>query len=158
MNTTIILVCIVIIALGLPMVFDMSSWMEGFSVYPLDGSIDNNAFPAAQTEVLLQDTYPTIGKNELSNKDANEIWTEYPVYPLGSYAQTTNNIRYPDNPDNGTCMPASMCGALYRNKRIGDNSVQPLPPVPVNAGTRIGYFVADNQDQLIASLPYTMVG
>lgn len=157
MNTIIILICIIIAAVGLPMLFNLSSWIEGFSSQHLDAPIGGD-FPAAQTEGLVQDIYPAIGKNELTNNNASDIWTEYPIQLLGSYAQTTNNVRYPDNPDNGTCMPASMCGAFYRNKQIGDNSVKPLPPVPDDVGTRVGYFVTNEQDQLIDSLPYTMVG
>jgi hypothetical protein len=113
--------------------------LENFSNYNLKLDIGN--FPEAQTTVLVQDTYPAIGKNELSNNDANDIWFDYPVFELGSYEQITNNIRYPDNPDEGTCMPASMCGALYKNKSIGKNVIEPLPPLNPNCpGTRVGYF------------------
>jgi hypothetical protein len=77
---------------------------------------------------------------------------DYPIFSLGSYAQITNNIRYPDNPDDGTCTPASMCGALYHDKNTGNNFVKPLPPVNPNCGTRVGYFTTD--EQVITSLPY----
>jgi hypothetical protein len=50
-------------------------------------------------------------------------------------------------------MPASMCGALYHDKFIKRNYVNPLPPVNPNSGTRIGYFATGKQ--LIDSLPYT---
>jgi hypothetical protein len=59
---------------------------------------------------------------------------------LGSYAQITNNLKYSDNPDIGNCMPASMCGSLYKEKHLKGNYIHPLPPVNNNCGTRIGYF------------------
>ena len=150
MNKYMFLLILIILAIGFPLVFNISNILEGYSNYSLEQS--NGVFPDSQTQVLIQDTYPPIGKNQISNNTASDIWMDYPIFQLGSYAQTTNNIRYPDNPDNGTCTPASMCGALYKNKNIGDNNVQPLPPVNSDSGTRIGYFITN--EQLIDSLPY----
>ena len=48
-------------------------------------------FPSAQTEVLVQDTYPAIGKNQISDNMASDIWWHYPIFTLGSYKQITNN-------------------------------------------------------------------
>ena len=86
------------------------------------------------------------------DNDAYDIWKDYPIFQLGSYAQTTNNIRFPINPDVGRCTPASMCDALYYDKITGDNYAKPLPPVNPDCGTRIGYFTTN--EQLIDSLPY----
>ena len=150
MNQIVFLLLLIILALGLPLVFNFSNIYEGYSNYSLDQSSGN--FPDAQTQVLVQDTYPPIGKNQLSNNTSNDIWMDYPIFQLGSYEQITNNIRYPDNPDEGTCMPASMCGALYHDKKTGDNYVKPLPPVNPDCGTRVGYFTTD--EQVVTSLPY----
>ena len=140
---------LIAVALAIPMIFNISWLREGFSNYSLDLAFGK--YPKAQKQVLVQDTYPAIGKNEISNNSASDIWM--PDTQLGSYAQTTNNIRYPDNPDNGTCTPASMCGALYKDKNIGNNGdIEPLPPVGTNCGTRVGYFNTD--DRIITSLPY----
>jgi hypothetical protein len=109
-------------------------------------------FPDAQDTLLVSDTYPPINKNELSNNTSSKIWWHYPTFQLGSYKQITNNIRYSNNPDIGTCMPASMCGAFYHEKKTGSNYVNPLPPVTVNDGTRVGYFTTD--ETLIDSLPF----
>ena len=133
-----LLILILILAVGLPIFFKNS---EGYSNYTLDGAMGN--YPAAQTDILVQDTYPAIGKNELSNNTANDIWREYPIFELGSYKQITNNIRYPDNPDEGTCMPASMCGALYKNKHLKSNYIEQLPQLNPDCGTRVGYFDTD---------------
>jgi uncharacterized protein YxeA len=124
--------------------------VEGYSNYRLDNAMGE--VPQAETQVLVQDTYPRTGKNEKSDESSSDIWTDYPVYTLGSYEQITNNIRYPKNPDNGTCMPASMCNVLYEDKVLGNNVITPLPPLNPECGTRVGYFTAG--EQLIDSLPY----
>jgi hypothetical protein len=141
MNQVIFLVLIIVLAIGLPLFFKLNNSIEGYNNYSLAGAMGN--FPAAQTEVLLQDTYHPIGKNEISNDTSSDIWWHYPTFKVGSYDQITNNIRYPNNPDVGTCTPASMCGALYHDKKIGSNYVEQLPPVNPDAGTRIGYFTTD---------------
>lgn len=150
MNQIVFLLLLIILALGLPLVFNFSNIYEGYSNYSLDQA--TGKFPDAQTKVLVQNTYPPIGKNQISDNDASDIWWHYPTFELGSYAQITNNIRYPDNPDIGRCTPASMCGALYYDKRIGDNYIKPLPPVGTDCGTRVGYFTTN--EQVITSLPY----
>ena len=124
--------------------------VEGFSNYKLDQAMGN--VPDSQIQVLVQDTYPPIGKNQLSNETSSDMWWHYPTFTLGSYKQITNNIRYPNNPDIGRCMPGSMCGALYHEKFLASNYVTPLPPVNPECGTRVGYFTTD--EQLVDSLPY----
>ncbi len=111
---------------------------EGFENYTLDDATGN--VPTAETTVLVQDTYPITGVNGISNNNSNDIWWWYPTFKLGSYEQITNNIRYPRRPDDGTCMPASMCGALYKKKYMGSNHVYSLPPVNQRKGNRVGYF------------------
>lgn len=150
MNQIVFLLLLIILALGLPLVFNFSNIYEGYSNYSLDQA--TGKFPDAQTQVLVQNTYPPIGKNQISDDNASDIWWHYPTFELGSYAQITNNIRYPDNPDIGRCTPASMCGALYHDKNTGNNYVKPLPPVNPDCGTRVGYFTTD--EQVITSLPY----
>jgi hypothetical protein len=142
MNQMIFLVLILVLAIGLPLFFKLSNTMEGYSNYSLAGAIGK--FPEAQTEVLVQDIYPAIGKNEPSNESAQDMWWRYPIFEVGSYSQITNNIRYPINPDNATCTPADTCYALYKDKYLGSNYVESLPPVEPNSGTRIGYFTTDD--------------
>jgi len=150
MNQIVFLFLILVLALGLPLFLKISESFkkrEGYSNYTLDGA--NGNFPAAQTQVLVQDTYPAIGKNQISNNTSNDIWWHYPIFELGSYKQITNNIRYPNNPDEGTCEPASMCGALYHNKFLKSNYIEQLPPLNPTCGTRVGYF-----DTNVNLLPY----
>lgn len=144
------LIIILLISLTIPFIFNMSYITEGYSNYNLEQS--SGFYPSSQTNVLVQNTYPPIGKNQISDNNASDIWWHYPVQPLGTFKQITNNIRYPDNPDEGTCMPASMCGALYHDKHTGTNTIHTLPPVNPNCGTRIGYFTSN--EQLIDSLPF----
>jgi hypothetical protein len=150
MNKIIYLILLFLIAIILPLFLIHYNKYEGF--------INNNLnqvygeYPISQNEILVQDTYPSIGKNEISNNNSNSIWWHYPTFRLGSYKQITNNIRYPNNPDIGRCTPASMCGALYREKNLGSNYITQLPPVLNDCGTRIGYFTISNQ--LVDSLPF----
>jgi hypothetical protein len=109
---------------------------EGYSNYLADSS---------SSDLLVEDIYPTIDKNEISNNTSSDIWWHYPIFTLGSYNQITNNIKYPDNPDEGTCMPASMCGALYDEKHINTNYIEQLPPLEPNNRKRVGYFDATNR-------------
>ena len=141
MKQVIFLILLIVLAIGLPLFFKLSKSFEGYTNYTLDGAMGD--FPNAQTTVLVQDTYPAIGKNQISNDNASDIWQHYPIFTLGSYAQITNNIRYPDNPDEGTCMPASMCGALYKNKHLKSNYIEQLPQLNPDCGTRVGYFDTD---------------
>ena len=140
MNDKILLILILILSVGLPLFFNIREYMktqEGYSNLTLESSIGKISLSG---DVLVQDTYPITGRNGISNDGASDIWWHYPIFEVGSYKQITNNVRYPHNPDEGTCMPASMCGALYRNKKIGSNIVTPLPPVNPMCGTRVGYF------------------
>lgn len=147
MNQLIFLLMLVILAVALPIFLKN---IEGFDNYNLDQAIGN--VPDSQTRVLVQDSYPPIGKNQISDETSSDMWWHYPTFTLGSYKQITNNIRYPNNPDIGRCTPGSMCGALYHEKQTETNYVTPLPPVNPNCGTRVGYFTTD--EQLITSLPY----
>jgi hypothetical protein len=150
MNQKVFLLSLIILAISLPFVFKFSNIYEGYENYSLVQTMGK--VPDSQTQVLVQDTYPAIGINQISNNTSNDIWWHYPIFKLGSYDQITNNIRYPNNPDEGTCMPGSMCGALYNEKKIGNNYITPLPLVNSVSGTRVGYFTTNGQ--LTDSLPF----
>ena len=106
-------------------------------------------YPAAVDNVLAPTKYPRISHNGISNNGSADIWWHYPTFALGNYEQITNNLRYPNNPDEGTCMPASMCGALYHEsaqKNTPSNIVKPLKPLQLTSKSRprVGYFYSDN--------------
>jgi hypothetical protein len=101
----------------------------------------NQKYPQQQDDVLLKGDYPLTGRMGVSNNSASTIWWHYPIFKVGSYKQITNNIRYPNNPDDGQCMPAEFCGALYKEKpHMPSNYVQPLPPVADCPGIRVNYY------------------
>jgi hypothetical protein len=101
----------------------------------------NQKYPREEDDVLLKGDYPLLKKLGLSKNSGSTIWQDYPIFEVGSYAQMTNNIRYPDNPDDGQCMPAEFCGSLYKNKRgMPSNNIEPLGPVPDSNNARVNYY------------------
>lgn len=88
---------------------------------------------------LLQ-YYPNLDPTgKLGDKDASQLWQEYPIFKVGSYDQMTNNIRYPKNPDVGQCRPESMCNVLY-----GDRVEQAMPAFPPSEEkVRVGFYNTD---------------
>lgn len=129
-----------------------------FFRHKLEESFTNLAkYPLSQEVPLLAGDYPLIGRNEVTNNNANDIWWHEPIFTEGSYAQITNNIRYSNNPDNGSCTPAEFCGSLYKNKKHKPNAIVPLPPVPSSPGMRINYYRSNSEhmlgDGLMVSLP-----
>ena len=121
------------------LVLSLYKKIEGFSgLYDLSTP---GTFPKSVNQAILND-YPLINKNETSNNNYNQIWWHYPVFKLGSYKQVTNNLKYYDNPDNGTCVRADFCGALYKNKQDTKSNIT-LPLPPVQQGLRVGYFITE---------------
>jgi hypothetical protein len=144
MNQIVFLFLILVLAIGLPLFFKIKESLknsEGYVNYTLDRAMGD--FPSAQTDLLVQDSYPRINRYGISNNNSSDIWWHFPTFKLGSYAQITNNIRYPNNPDEGTCQPSSMCGSLYHEKQNHSNYVKPLPPINPSCGTRVGYFTTN---------------
>ena len=127
----------VIIILGLPLFFNMSNSFNMIENYSNLG-VTTGDYPCSETELLVQDTFPITGTNRVSEK--SNAWWRYPIFKVGSYAQITNNIRYPNNPDTGRCMPEDFCDAMYKNRVNKSNYTKQFPPVDPNNGTRIGYF------------------
>lgn len=152
-NQILFLLIIIILALGIPTVFNIQHILlenyqnyQNYQSYNLDTNHLANSggkYPFSSTDVLLEDSFPLTGRKGISNNSAYKIWWHYPIFEVGSYAQITNNLKYPNNPDEGTCMPASICGALYKEKQLKTNYIKPLPPIDPNCGTRIGYFTTD---------------
>lgn len=121
--------------------------LEGFS-----GLLTPGTFPKSVDKAIL-DSYPLIGKNKTSDKNYGDIWYDYPIFKLGSFDQITNNLRYHDNPDEGTCVRADFCNAIYYNKKDKkSNIITPLPPVDEGEGARVGYFRTE-PNELYFSIP-----
>jgi len=145
--TIIILISVIVLGLTFSPFIKM---VEGFS-----GNYDlttPGAFPSSVNEAILDD-YKKIGKNITSKDNYNQIWWKYPIFTLGSYEQITNNLRYRYNPDDGTCIRADFCGALYHDKKdTPSNIVTPLPPAQEGSGARVGYFRTE-PNELYYSIP-----
>ena len=104
-------------------------------------------YPTSETDVLLEDSFPLLGKNGVSNNSSSDSWWHYPDLPINSYKQITNNLRYYDNPDEGTCIRAEFCNAIYDNKKVKSDYIYPLHPVsaPNNKNglsARVNYYWA----------------
>jgi len=94
-------------------------------------------------DILLQGVYPIIHEPGITANSITDVWWKRPIFPVGSYAQITNNLRYRKNPDDGECTTIDFCDSLYKDIRNKSNYVFPLPPVPteLKSGTkRVNYF------------------
>ena len=97
-------------------------------------------FPSSENDVLLEDSFPITGKNGVSTHSSSNSWWYYPILPMTSYKQITNNLKYHNNPDNGSCTPSEFCGTLYKDYQIKKNTNEPLPPVEQTCGSRVNYY------------------
>jgi hypothetical protein len=146
MNSVVFLMAIILIVLTLP--FLMNSFISNKEAYRENftsslGS-DMGSYPSSLTNFLLEDSFP-IRQNpgildKQGSEQASKMWWHYPIFKEGSYAQITNNIRYPNNPDVGICTAEDLCGTIYRNRKNKSNYIKPLPPLNPTCGTRVGYF------------------
>jgi hypothetical protein len=113
--------------------------IEGFKVKTDYLSKTEGTYPDSLDKVLLNN-YPQIGKNSVSKDNVTDIWWHYPIFTLPSFKQITNNLRYYNNPDEGTCTRSEFCGALYHDKKNKSNEVFPLSQAEEGPGARVGYF------------------
>lgn len=119
------IIFILFVVLSSPRLEDVNgNTLEAFSQHPQD---ENN------TTLLLDDSYPvhitngTVGQNNKTK--------------MSSFAQITNNFRFPRNPDNGSNDSDIVFYDSIKNKT---NIVRQLPPTRVkNNGMnkRVGYFI-----------------
>lgn len=114
-----------------------SKMQSGFSNYNLD---EPGVYPHSVDLPILTGEYKYSGNKNVSNNSYPDIWWHYPVLKVGSYKQITNNLRYYKNPDEGTCIGADFCGALYKDKKNKSNIIYPMPPVPPGTTPRVNYY------------------
>jgi len=110
------------------------------------------------TETHLLNSYPVKNTKVVNSDNYSHEWIYYPIFPLGSYEQITNNFKYYKNPDNGLCTPAEFCGDFYYDKNIKPNTniVKPLPPVSNDPGIRIGYY-RTKEDLFLGAQPGSLL-
>ena len=135
-----VIVLIIIINIMLPFFNShLSSMMsEGFSKY--NTILNTGKYPSITKELLVQDTFPTTPDKSITTNDYSDVWTDYPVFKLGSFAQITNNLKHMRSPDIGTCIPAGMCGALYERRDNKSNYAVVLPSVVNDGRVRVNYY------------------
>jgi hypothetical protein len=119
--------------------FSAITQREGFST----DRVPSGEYPRDVDEPLLYPGYPkkTTGYGVVLRENNSENnSTLYPVAAnLSNYDQATNNVRDWVTPDNGSCMPAGMCGALYAPKAPEEYVVP--EPLPMNhPQRRIGFY------------------
>jgi hypothetical protein len=116
---------------------------DGFSA----DRVPSGEYPREVDEPLLYPEYPKITTGYgvvLKDTNSENNSKLYPVAAnLANYDQATNNMREWVTPDNGSCMPAGMCGALYAPKTPAEYVVpEPLPLS--NPARRVGFYGATN--------------
>jgi hypothetical protein len=136
MNKVTFLLTAITLTIGSLIVLQFSRTEEFTNKTLANKRLSYGEYPVAETNLLVEDIYP------VNNSPTNHTGTpqQHPTFTLGSYEQITNNIKYPDNPDDGTCTPLSVCG-IYANKQIGNNFVYPLPAINIDCSRRVGYFL-----------------
>jgi hypothetical protein len=113
---------------------------EGFAA----DRVPSGEYPREVEEPLLYPVYPKKAGPEygvvLRENDSTNNSKLYPVAAnLANYDQATNNVRDWVTPDNGSCKPAGMCGALYAPKAPAEYKVP--DPLPMNHPTRrVGFY------------------
>lgn len=110
--------------------------LEGMTAgYSLEPELINTERPS----MLLDCDYPLQVKPGVSDLTNQTLWHYRPVLPIN--APESNNLRYWKSPNNGSCIPADMCGGIYADKTIK------IPPMPNMQGwgkeIRVNYYAAD---------------
>jgi hypothetical protein len=139
LNIVYIVLLVAIIAYLVKYFLNVSS-RDGYSNYDL---ANPGVFPKSVDVPILTGDYQYTGNKYVSNDSYPRIWWHYPIFREGSYEQITNNLRYWKNPDEGTCVRAEFCGALYKDQKNKSNIVLPLPEVKTGPGPRVGYYRTD---------------
>ena len=105
---------------------------EGFQL------LNPATYPCSVNNPKLYGDYPVKKNPGATDLEYSNIWTEYPTYQVGSYEQVTNNKRYWNNPNNGTCIRADMCNGIYDDKTL---DIPPQPPMlKFGEGIRVNYY------------------
>jgi hypothetical protein len=83
--------------------------------------------PVNEDSLLLSDTYPV----RLHDNSGFVNTTK-----MSSFAQITNNFKYPQNPDNGT----NQSKLLFYDNKANKSNVVKQNPVVKKDGVRVGFF------------------
>ena len=128
-----VLIILVIIGILLLCSINSSKVLETFE------PLKHGNSPCVTEQPILYGDYPVKKNPMVSNLGSQQLWKYYPVNPVGSYKQETNNIRYWTTPNNGTCSPGIFCGGLYDEKKLDIPNPPSAPPVD-NNDIRVNYY------------------
>lgn len=101
---------------------------------------DYASFNDKSTELLLADTYEPVENPSFSGHGSKETSSYVPFVPMSSFTQASNNFKYWESPENGTCKFGEYCGNVYKPKTAVSKEV----PAPNNYETRVNYFNASS--------------
>jgi hypothetical protein len=111
MNILIIFL-IIIGVLGILHIYQ--GYTEAFSM------LNHGVYPVSQDNLMLECLYPKnkipLTERIMNSEKSKQIFHDTLV-PMSSYEQRTNNKRYWNNPDNGSCVGFDVCG-FYDNMAI----------------------------------------
>lgn len=123
------IVFIVLALLALLFVYQQYTRVETFANYT---RLDNPS-----KDLLLSCSYPVNTPNTgLSDYNYSYSAKKKVLIPMGSYAQKTNNKKYWDTPDNGTCPLIEMCGGVYSSRITKPVSIV----APTNERVRVNFY------------------
>jgi hypothetical protein len=116
-------------------------------------------FPGLRVEAFSPGSYPDTVENPLLFPEYKKKNVNYGVvfrendsannsrlYPVASnsvspFQQATNNTNKWATPDNGSCAPASFCGALYEPSEVASDIES--APIPFSSpAKRVGFYAA----------------
>jgi len=114
---------------------------DGFSAE----RVPSGDYPHEVDEPLLYPAYPKKKTDYGVIFPGNDSINNSKLYPvsesINNFDQSTNNVRDWVTPDNGSCSPAAMCGALYEPKAPEEYKV----PEPLSFNIpekRIGFYAS----------------
>ena len=125
-------------------IHDFGAAKDGFSA----DRVPSGEYPREVDEPLLYPEYPKITTGYGVVLRENNSTNNSKLYPvaanLANYDQATNNMREWVTPDNGSCSPAGMCGALYAPKTPAEYVVP--SPIPLNdPARRVGFYGSERR-------------
>jgi hypothetical protein len=120
---------ILIIVAILALMYVAGGYREGFLVM--------GDYPHVVDTNLLECSYPSLPNPSISTHMSADLSAIQPRTAMSSYEQVTNNKKYWNTPDNGSCTPTDFCGVLYGSRTWAPSTF--VAPVDT-AGRRVNMF------------------
>ena len=101
----------------LALLFVLLSYPVMKKTYEAFENLSPGKYSVSVDKPILYTSYPLKKEPGLSTNTYSDNYEYYPIFG-NSYEQHTNNVRYWETPNNGTCSFADMCGGLYEDKKL----------------------------------------